>query len=153
MKKIISIILVALFALALFGCSTPEENVDTLTFKLDSANAPTNKDDFSFEINDLSFQYENAFAAENSHVALDKAGFITNQTPFGDLKSVTINYSFIDSESESEQNQYGFGYLKYRTSANFIDNPNDYGTLITTVDTNYTINLAANKEDNFISFW
>ncbi|MBR3864484.1 MAG: bifunctional metallophosphatase/5'-nucleotidase [Clostridia bacterium] len=161
MKKIVSIALSLLILLALTGCdvspsqggnSTPTD-VQTFQVELDSKNAPTSENDFSFEINELSFQYENAYNVENSHVALDKAGFITNETPFGDLKSVTINYSFIDPEDKTVQNQYGFGYLKYRTSANFIDNANDYGTLITTVDSDYTINLSANKEDNFISFW
>ncbi len=154
MKKIISIVLSLAFAFALISCTgNTTENTNTLQLELNSENTPTIENDFSYEINELSFQYENAYNVENSHVALDKAGFITNETPFGDLKSVTINYSFIDPEDKANQNQYGFGYLKYRTSSNFIDNPNDYGTLITTVDTDYTINLSANKEDNFISFW
>ena len=157
MKKILTLIILFALTISLLGCDNSSQNsqaeVKTLQYELNSTNAPTQTDDFSAEIEDFSFQYENAFSVQNSHVALDRAGFITNQTAFGDLKTVTINYSFIDAEDPTEQNEYGFGYLKYKVSNNFIDNPNDAGTFITTVGNDYIINLQYKTDDNFISFW
>lgn len=155
MKKIIALILSLIVIFALFACNEKGEqtNVEILQSTLNTTNAPNEVDDFSIIINDHTFKYENAFTYENSHVGLDKAGFLTNETPFGDLQSVTINYGFINAENKNEQNLYGFGYLKYRVSDNFIDNPNDHGYLITNVNQDVTIDLSKTDNDNFISFW
>ena len=137
--------------------NTPDADAQLLNCQLDSENAPSllGDNNQSTKISDgIEFLYSNAFTNnEDSHVSLKKAGYITNLTPLGDLRTVTINYEFINSENPEEQNKMGFGYLKYRIGRNFIDNPNDYGINITTVGSEYVIDLSENSNDFFISFW
>ena len=131
-----------LIEVQLTNSNTPEEA------SLDGAS-------FSTEIEGIEFDYNNVFINENndSHVNLSKNGSIVSATTFGDLQYVILNYDFINASDSKEQNLYGFGYLKYRVGQNYVDNPNDKGTYLTTVGEDYTIDLSQTSNDYFISFW
>ncbi|MBR4419594.1 MAG: hypothetical protein IKT32_01820, partial [Clostridia bacterium] len=134
----------------------PDPNSPVHDLCLSSSNSPefNSSENATFEIEGLQFQYVNAKTADaNSHVELGKAGFITNIDPIGDIRTVTVNYDFINSSDPAEQNLYGFGYLRYRVSNNFVDNPNDFATEIKTTGTNFEIDLTKSSGDFFISFW
>ena len=137
--------------------STPDHDATELEFSLDETNSPKaaeSKSSFKHTIDGVEFVYTNVTAPEDyGHVTLQKAGSLTNLTPIGDLRTVTINYDFVQPDSIEEQNQMGFGYLKYRIGRNFVDNPNDYGTTITTTGKDFVIDLSDESKDFFISFW
>lgn len=130
----------------------PDEKKCMLT----KSNAPSVLNDsyqsFEYKIDDLMLEYNNAKKDTYGHVNLTKYGFITNEetSPFGLLKGFTINYSVLET---TNQNEKGFGYLKYRTSDNYIDNPNDVGKEITTIDNDYTVSFEDDSQPNYISFW
>lgn len=136
--------------------NTPDDNANLLNCQLDAENSPTlleESNQITHVADGIEFIYSNVFESDNGHISLNKAGYLTNLTPLGDLRSVTINYEFISANSIEEQNEVGFGYLKYRIGRNFIDNPNDYGTYVTTVGSEYVIDLSEYSKDYFISFW
>ncbi len=162
-KKIFFFATTIIILATTFACNDQNKpNIDAQTFEivLTSENQPTNltvgeSSPISHVINGIEFNYANAFADkdDDSHVNLNKGGSITNSTPLGDLRSVTVNYDFVNPLETALQNQYGFGYLKYRIGNNYVDNPNDYGTLITSVGKDYVIDLKEREDDYFISFW
>ncbi len=142
------------------GQNIPNKNAETFEIVLTNENQPENlttdtSSPISHVVNGIEFNYANAFTDKDnvSHVNLNKGGSITNSTPLGDLRSVTVNYDFVNPAGTELQNQYGFGYLKYRIGKNYVDNPNDYGTLITSVGKDYVINLEECEDDSFIGFW
>lgn len=107
----------------------------------------------SEEINNINFDIYNGEKLSEDSFLLDRMGYITNSSPIGELLSFTINYEIIRNEDESKQNENGFGYIKYRTSFSYIDNPNDYGVDITTLNNSYTVTFEDSEKPNFISFW
>ena len=137
--------------------STPDYDATELEISLNETNTPNASDiksSFNHTIDGIEFIYTNVTTAEDdAHITLQKAGSLTNLTPIGDLRTVTINYDFVEPNSIEEQNQMGFGYLKYRIGRNYVDNPNDYGTLITTTGKDVVIDLSKEANDFFISFW
>ena len=138
---------------------SPDDNADIFEITLDksnSSNVQAEEDkSFSKTIEGIDFYYSNTFynSSADGHVNLNKNGYITNVSPLGDIRYVTVNYDFINAPSPEEQNLYGFGYLKYRIGRNYIDNPNDYGTNVTTVGEDFVIDLSEYAGDYFISFW
>ena len=171
MKKFLILLLTALISVCSTACantnpnssansskdssSKPNPNAQIHSIELSSENAPIiTQNNSTNQIENLDFYYYGVTKAdEDSHVNLNKGGYITNIDAIGDIRTVIINYDFIDADDPLLQNQYGFGYLKYRVSENYIDNPNDYGKNITTVGRDYVIDLSKQTGDFFISFW
>lgn len=140
------------------GVSSANES-ETRELNLNSENSP---EAIGYEVGNTSQKYDaiemeyvRAYKKESAHVALAKSGFITNgkDSPFGELLSFTIGYSLVESEEASSENENGFGFVRYRVSENYIDNPNDYGQEIRTVGQEVTINCPSDKTAHYVSIW
>lgn len=127
------------------------------TLTLNSTNSPsTLSSSFSNTegiVDGVYFEY-NKSKEDEGHVYIGKTGFIRNADacPLGEITSFTINYSPVISSNPSVQNEYGFGYLKYRTSPFYVDNPNDYGVDIKEVNTDYTVSFTSDFP-SYLSFY
>ena len=104
-------------------------------------------------IDNKTFEY-NRVKNASGHVFLGKTGYITNNevSPLGNILSFTINYDVIENDDVTKQNINGFGYLKYRTSNNYIDNPNDYSFDIKTIGEDYKVSFEGDYP-SYISFY
>lgn len=139
------------------GSSSGSES-DRVELRLDASNSPEEIDPENVRtigrFDSMEMEYSRVYPEENAHIALMKTGFITNgkATPFGELLRFTIRYAFIDSETASTQNEAGFGYVRYRVSENYIDNPNDYGEEIRTTGEPLTIDCSS-ETVHYVSIW
>jgi 2',3'-cyclic-nucleotide 2'-phosphodiesterase (5'-nucleotidase family) len=127
---------------------------------LDSNNSPSGLNNEQYQDithidNHTSFQYHKAKARNNvdDHVVIGKMGHITNIDPITGLESFSINYDVVQAENVEDQYLYGFGYIRYRLSKVFIDNPNDYGIDIIGKGQLVTVNVSSVEDANFISFY
>ena len=136
-----------------FNSGTNQEN----TLILNNINTPVSLNDsysdVETSIDGVTLEYSKA-KNSSKHVYIGKTGFIRNaeSSQLGQITSFTINYSLIISSDMSKQNTFGFGYLKYRSSNFYVDNPNDYGIDITEVDQDYTVTFS-NDYPSYLSFY
>ena len=119
----------------------------------DSISSEESMGNTSEEIGGIDFDIYNGEKITNNSFSLNRMGYITNSSPIGELLSFTINYQVVNNKDVSKQNENGFGYIKYRTSSSYIDNPNDYGIDITSLNESYTVTFEDSEKPNFISFW
>ena len=129
--------------------SSEISNGEEKVLVLDSTNKPTaldNYENLKSAVDEITFEYNKA---KNSlgHVFLGKTGSITNaeETNLGNIKSFTINYDVVNNSDDTLQNLSGFGYLKYRTSNNYIDNVNDYSVDIKVIGQDYKVSFNWNN--------
>ena len=136
--------------------SSEISNGEEKVLVLDSTNKPTaldNYENLKSAVDEITFEYNKA---KNSlgHVFLGKTGSITNaeETNLGNIKSFTINYDVVNNSDDTLQNLSGFGYLKYRTSNNYIDNVNDYSVDIKVIGRDYKVSFEGDYP-SYISFY